>query len=141
MKASRMIGVVFPENEIKFGMDMRFWQNVPTDVVLYPTEYSVGWVTFRGDGYGILKDDEYGLEGAYGNGSLSIPYDSLPIAIQKAVYPMFKEAIDREAFQKECTKLKDQFSKLLETNYDAARELLNSIQSAQGSVATKDAQN
>lgn len=83
MQFRKISSVRFPDdNEIFYLMDHAFWQNVPSDIDFYVSEVSDHYVTFIGDGYGIL--DKHGLAGKYGNGSISIPKEYIPELIEWA---------------------------------------------------------
>lgn len=69
------------ENNIKFFMDHRLWQNVPDDVNFHPIdEYDNGLFGFVGDGYGILP--KHNLTGKYGSGSIHIHKSEIPELVE-----------------------------------------------------------
>lgn len=71
--------VMFPEdNSIRFYSDFSVWEGVPSDRKFYPIDGSSNpkdFITLVANGYGILKNNKYGLKGEYGSGSISVPND------------------------------------------------------------------
>ena len=70
---------VFPEgNEIEWHADWTNYVGVPSNRLFYPKEEVNGNIVFIADGYGLLSNNEFGLQGAYGNGAVYIPIENLP---------------------------------------------------------------
>lgn len=54
-----------PDNNLRFFMDHRLWENIPSEIKFYPTKvFNNGLVDFVGEGYGSKEK--------YGNGSITL---------------------------------------------------------------------
>ena len=74
--------VTFPEeNRIKFWQDFRGQEGLPSDKKFYPKEEVNTDIIFIADGYGITKNNCYGLSGEYGNGAVYVACKDLPVDI------------------------------------------------------------
>jgi hypothetical protein len=66
-------------NNINFGQDFSFWNELPSDVRFYPKNEINNSICFVGDRYGITqKENKYGLSGEYGNGCVYVSVKDLP---------------------------------------------------------------
>jgi len=71
--------IIFPKNNnIPYGQDFNFWQNIPSKIKFYPAFFGNERIKFIGDGYGILNDNIYKLIGKYGNGAIFVSVKDLP---------------------------------------------------------------
>jgi len=54
-----------PDNIVRFCLDHRLWENIPSEIKFYPTKiFQNGLVDFVGEGYGSKEK--------YGNGSIAL---------------------------------------------------------------------
>jgi len=54
-----------PDNNLRFFMDHRLWENIPSEIKFYPVKiFTNGLVDFVGEGYGSKEK--------YGNGSITL---------------------------------------------------------------------
>lgn len=65
-----------PNNAYRFGQDMGFGQNVPSDVKFHPMREVGATIEFIGHGYGA--SERRGVAGNYGNGAIYVYASDIP---------------------------------------------------------------
>ena len=73
----------FPEdNEIVFFQDHGLYKGVPDKVKFFIDSRSSRGVWLVADGYGVLKNNKFGLTGSYGNGKIAVDFKDLTPEIE-----------------------------------------------------------
>lgn len=65
-------------NDIVYYQDFSWKKPLPSNVKFHPLREDNNSIWFISDGYGILKDNKFGLNGSYGNGAINVDSKHLP---------------------------------------------------------------
>lgn len=66
------------DNNILYWQDFRFQKGIKSDIKFYPIQEINESIVFIGDKHGIIKDNEWNLQGNYGNGAIYVDIKNLP---------------------------------------------------------------
>lgn len=64
-------------NEICYYQDFSWNKPVPSKIKFHPILIDDNSIWFIADGYGVFKDNKYGIKGTYGNGKINIEMKDL----------------------------------------------------------------
>ncbi len=65
-------------NKITFGQDFSWWDELPSNIRFYPVEEIGNNIWLIGNKYGVQRNNEWGIDGEYGNGRVCVSVKDMP---------------------------------------------------------------